>query len=272
MHNLKEDRELEEKVREALDTFKASFQEEFDGKIKTLEGKIETKVSEERVREILAENRATGNEHDDQNTSDNKAKDQKKTEIVSDTIKEMNERKSREKNMIIYGLNEPESTNREERLAHDKSEIMEITKTCEVEITEEDIATTKRIGRYDPEKPVRPLMVVLREAEIKRTILRNGNKLKSEESNYKHISLAHDMTRTEREEEKKLWAEAKQRQTKSQGKYIFKVRGPPWDRKIIRINAQVAPPNVEEAEAAPPNVEEAEAAPPNAEGAGTETN
>ncbi|KAH3833131.1 hypothetical protein DPMN_106432 [Dreissena polymorpha] len=42
------------------------------------------------------------------------------------------------------------------------------------------------------------------------------------------------MTPIERENEKKLFAEAKEREKNSQGKYRFKVRGPPSARRIVR--------------------------------------
>ena len=43
------------------------------------------------------------------------------------------------------------------------------------------------------------------------------------------------MTRTERQEDKKLYKEAKEMEKKSKGHFLCKVRGPPGARRIIKV-------------------------------------
>ena len=50
------------------------------------------------------------------------------------------------------------------------------------------------------------------------------------------LSVDHDMTPKEREETKTMQAEAKTKKEKSAGKFIYRVRGPPWNRYIKRMS------------------------------------
>ena len=50
------------------------------------------------------------------------------------------------------------------------------------------------------------------------------------------MHLDHDMTPKEREETKTMQAEAKRKEEKSAGKFIYRVRGPPWNRYIKRMS------------------------------------
>ena len=59
-------------------------------------------------------------------------------------------------------------------------------------------------------------------------------KLKNADSVLKEVQANHDLTKTQRENDKKLRDEAKLKEEQS-GEFYFKVRGPPWDRKIIQI-------------------------------------
>jgi hypothetical protein len=53
---------------------------------------------------------------------------------------------------------------------------------------------------------------------------------------YENVSVSNDLTQTEREMEKKLWSEAKRQQISDvSGDYMYKVRGPPWARRIVKI-------------------------------------
>ena len=63
---------------------------------------------------------------------------------------------------------------------------------------------------------------------------------KNKKMNTKISLLNHDMSKAEREEAKKLLAEAKERQDKSQGKFRYRVKGPPWARRIVRIPVEDA--------------------------------
>ena len=58
-----------------------------------------------------------------------------------------------------------------------------------------------------------------------------------EETNlYKRLSVKHDMSKSEREANKEKVAEAKKlNDEEKSGKYKYIVRGPAWERRIIKI-------------------------------------
>ena len=65
--------------------------------------------------------------------------------------------------------------------------------------------------------------------------MKNLKKLASSEK-FKKISVTHDMTQREREENKKRLQEAKDKNEANESenfKYI--VVGPPWDRRVVKV-------------------------------------
>ena len=57
-----------------------------------------------------------------------------------------------------------------------------------------------------------------------------------ENDKFKNIKIDHDKTKQEREESKKLYEEAKRQEAADKsGEYLYRVRGPPWERKIRKI-------------------------------------
>ena len=96
-----------------------------------------------------------------------------------------------------------------------------------------------RIGKRveNADKP-RPMKVTINDIETKKKLMKNLTKLKNveETSEFANISVAHDMTKSERDLNKAKIAEAKAKtENDKSGKYMFIVRGPPWARKIVRI-------------------------------------
>jgi hypothetical protein len=49
------------------------------------------------------------------------------------------------------------------------------------------------------------------------------------------VRIGNDLTRTEREEEKKLYEKSKKLQEADSGEHRYRVRGPPWARKIVKV-------------------------------------
>lgn len=84
----------------------------------------------------------------------------------------------------------------------------------------------------DPNRPP-PLMIVFKDLEAKDAIFKNLYKLRGK----KEITFSHDYTELEREENKKLQDEAKEKSKKEPG-VVYRVRGPPWARKIVRITTR----------------------------------
>ena len=62
------------------------------------------------------------------------------------------------------------------------------------------------------------------------------SKLKQSEQKFRQIVITHDMIKAEREQCKKLVAEARAMATDdTSGEYIYRVRGPPGDMKILKL-------------------------------------
>ena len=128
----------------------------------------------------------------------------------------------------------PNTILKDERIIQDKKIFMDICNRCDANISEENVEEIIRLGKKGEEP--RPMLIKMNNSEDKRVLFRNLCKLKEDNSPYSRISVNHDMTKQEREENKKLISEAKELQDNDEsGNWIFKVRGPPWDRKIRKI-------------------------------------
>ena len=137
------------------------------------------------------------------------------------------------------GMDESTSTNKEERNVHEKNLVQSIFRACELDLEKEEITLVKRIGKYDPkvENNKRPILVAFNEIQTKKTLFKNIAKLRdSKKYKGKKITVSNDLTKEERENEHKLWELAKDIQAQDEsGEYKYKVRGPPWARKIVKL-------------------------------------
>jgi hypothetical protein len=150
---------------------------------------------------------------------------QPKKETVSTVIDELNERKTKEKNLLIFGLKENVSEILQEREGHDIENILQLFKDAKITLEQENIQRTQRLGKFDKEKACRPLLVQLQSVEAKITLFKNIHYMKALPK-YKDINVSNDLTKTERARKKELWEEAKKMKDKDDsGDYKYKVRG-----------------------------------------------
>ena len=65
-------------------------------------------------------------------------------------------------------------------------------------------------------------------------------KLKSAEAKFQNISIVNDLTQEERNKIKIKMTEAKQKEEQESegGRYVFRVRGPPWALKIVKLKSR----------------------------------
>lgn len=131
---------------------------------------------------------------------------------------------------------------REERLKHDTTLFFEIAKDiCEASVEPTDIASIVRLGeKKKPEEGVdpRPIRIIFKSAEPKKSLFKNLSKLAaSDREDLKAIIIDHDQTIAQREEYKKFLDKSKSMEADKGEDYpfVFRVRGPPWDRRIKRI-------------------------------------
>ena len=86
-----------------------------------------------------------------------------------------------------------------------------------------------------------PMKVTFTNTDVKKSFMKQLSKLKDvdESSPFKSISISHDMTKKERDQNKAMFEETKRLNTEEKsGKHRHIVRGPPWARKIIRVVAK----------------------------------
>ena len=124
-----------------------------------------------------------------------------KPNTIIDSIKEYNERENRKNNLVMYGL--PES-------GHLPTQIKGIC--YELKVKGLEIIETKRLGNTSNQttnKP-RPLLIKFKTIEQKRELLSKAKHLRQSKV-YKSIFISPDLTLQERNENKKLIDELRQR-------------------------------------------------------------
>ena len=158
------------------------------------------------------------------------------------TLKFVRESQSREKNIVLFNCSESQASDNSSRKSDDAEKILKVlNQGCEVDIHPQNLEKVIRLGRRndDDDSPPRPLLVTLDSLGKKKEIMRNLFKLRDKHFD---VRINHDMTKAERENSKKLYMEAKRRQdSDASGNWIFKIRGPPWDLKIIRVKRRETP-------------------------------
>ena len=115
---------------------------------------------------------------------------------------------------------------------------------CGANVDTDGIVKVMRLGKKESEVReegnsgrVRPLLVVMRDVESKGKVFRGLANLKRAPEKYRGLSIQHDQTKKQMEEDKKLLEEAREKEANEEGKWWYRVRGPPW--AII----QFKPPN-----------------------------
>ncbi|KAF9800278.1 hypothetical protein SFRURICE_010484 [Spodoptera frugiperda] len=96
-------------------------------------------------------------------------------ETQEDIIAEINERELRSKNIVISGIPEPTSLNKDQRISMDKQEVVNLLKLIDNDYPEPE--KIMRLGKYDINK-TRPIKAYFKSHEIAKSILRNQNNSK----------------------------------------------------------------------------------------------
>ncbi len=160
------------------------------------------------------------------------------TDQAKEVIKEIKAQEERKLNVIIFNLAEGPGQDNQDKVKHDKEEVKEIGKICQASIKKDDITMAKRLGKKTDGSNPRPLLITLSNDEKKKALFMNLKKLQTAPDKYKKISVRHDLTPKQQEDEKALREEAKKMEAELSGKEKCLVRGPPWARKIVKVPAQ----------------------------------
>ena len=86
---------------------------------------------------------------------------------LAHVITEMNERKNRQNNMMVYGHIESDSSDSKVRRKHDYDAIIALGNVCGTATSNDEIIRAVRLGKYNREKPNRPLLVTFKNDERK---------------------------------------------------------------------------------------------------------
>ena len=235
--NLKADREIEEKCKLFMQSFEARINS-LEQKAEKFEQKAEKFVTVEQVQDIIAKESKTNKEIITVNDGAIGG------DIEESVIKEMAEREKRKNNAILFRVPEPKTNIKIDKVNADIQLVKDVGAAVNVIIDNDDIVKVARLGKKkttpDTESTVqteqnRPLLVTFGNETVKKSLFTNASRLQYATGNLEGISLDHDMTPKEREETKKLKLEAKKKEEESVGKFLYRVRGPPWSRYIKRI-------------------------------------
>ena len=149
---------------------------------------------------------------------------------------ESKDREKRLNNVIIFNLPESTSQLKTLRQQHSKEQILEMCTEINNNFTDTDVIETRRLGEAKENATgLRPVLITLTHIDKKLTLLRRFHHNRDNDK-FKNIKIYNDKTKQEREESKKLYEEAKRQEAADNlGEYLYRVRGPPWERKIRRI-------------------------------------
>ena len=140
-------------------------------------------------------------------------------------IDEVNDQRSRARNIIIHGVKEVAEAERTEAKKMDEEFVNNLLQSMAVENM--TFKSVNRIGAKNPEKK-RPLLLVLNNDGDKDKLIQNLTNLKGQ-VNYKGISVTEDYTVAERKllTEWRDKAKTKNAEEGEPSKYIWRVRGTP---------------------------------------------
>lgn len=140
----------------------------------------------------------------------------------------------REKNIIIHRVQESSERSIEDKKKHDDKFFHSLCKVLDVAVEPD------RIFRLGPPKEGtnRPLKVILDSTDEKFEFMTSLYKLKTAAEPYRGLSITDDMNQQERIENRRLVKEAKEMTESDDSGHIYKVRGPPWNRHIVKLKPQ----------------------------------
>lgn len=153
---------------------------------------------------------------------------------TTEVIREIKDQESRRQNIILHNIPESNADDGSERVKHDKEQARELAKICKESWKKDDILSAIRLGKKQNDNKPRPLLIKMINEDKKKALFKNLKLLQTAPEKYRNVSVQNDLTTKQREEDKKLRDEAKKLENESSGNEKFKVRGPPWARRIVK--------------------------------------
>ena len=157
---------------------------------------------------------------------------------------EMGERDKRKVNVIVHGLPEPARDIIDGKLRMDKDieTLQDLVSQIDVEMTMTDaVQFARRLGECsDDASHPRPLLVGFRDVGCKNQVLDNSRKLAVKEDHWKDVNIVQDLTKLQRNEEKKMREQALELNSKLSSEdsknWIHKVVGKRGERRVMKLH------------------------------------
>lgn len=111
--------------------------------------------------------------------------------------------------------------------------VLDMCNQC-TEIEADKIVDVKRLGKKTVGS-ARPVVVKFSDEQTKASLMTNLSELRNADEPFDEMRVQHDMTPSERETEKKLIAEAKEKSEADSENFFYVVRGLPGNRKVVQV-------------------------------------
>ena len=154
----------------------------------TIEEIISTKCDEAKVREIIKEVLEKHSVKSWATAVQNGSQEPNK-ELNTQIISKMNDRKARENNLIMFGIQESKSEENEERKIDDVEIVKDVLKVCGLEVNDSSLSKVFRLGKILKDK-VRPLLVTLNLPQDTKALIFRGCKNHRDHPEHKTVSVA----------------------------------------------------------------------------------
>lgn len=157
-------------------------------------------------------------------------------DVTKSLAEEEKDKEARSNNIIIYRVPESSDPSYEVRQKHDKAILIDLLKDLiDKDFEESEIQKMFRLGKANADaNKQRPILIQFVNRMTKNYLMNNLTYLKK--TPFKECIISHDMTRKERDQCKTLVEEAKKKESQeSSGEWIFRVRGPPGQMKVMKI-------------------------------------
>ena len=131
--------------------------------------------------------------------------------VISQATKEVQSKVERRNNILVFNVPESECNVKNQVVIDDTSIFLELCNIVEVGVQESDIGTMKRIWKTNQKRIIkgeekiasRPLLMTFCNANVKHKVMKNECKLRKADDKFRMMSIKHDMTQEERDQDKK---------------------------------------------------------------------
>ena len=141
-------------------------------------------------------------------------------------VKDTEDKKNRESNIIMYNVKESTKPNGKDREKDDQDIYTKVYEHCVKGEKKADIEKIVRLGKVvrssDEETRTRPLLIKFKNVSDKWKLLKNARNMKNAPEVCKKVIIAPDLTKEERERDRNLRAELKRRKENGEVNLVIK--------------------------------------------------